>query len=143
VTAATDTLAERVAVYRQAIDNNTPLWEQLGAMKQEMSQAVEQDSTQEEIILGAAKSVTLVLFAGAMNWFLKAGTLLTSLLSSMPLWMQFDPLPVLSLSRKERERQRDEAERQKQQDDHDLGSIGLLLGEHDKSSAAGNTGRLS
>ena len=144
VTTAADTLEERVEVYRQVIDSNPRLWEQLGTMKQEMSQAVEQDSTQEEIILGAAKSVTLVLFAGAMNWFLKAGTLLSSLLSSMPLWAQFDPLPILSLSRKERERQRDEAERLKQQDDHDLGSIGLLLGEQDGPAAApGNTGRLS
>jgi hypothetical protein len=63
---------------------------------------------------------------------MKAGTLLTSLVSSMPLWTPFDPLPILSLSRKERDQQRDKAEQSKQQDDHDLGNMGLLFDkEHD------------
>ncbi len=123
----TGSMAERTLAYRKVMAENANLWEQLDAMKQEMNQAVEEENEQEKIILGAAKSVTLVLFAGIVNWFMKAGTLLTSLLSSMPLWTPFDPLPILSLSRKERARQRDKAEQSKQQDDHDLGRMSTLF----------------
>ena len=109
-----------------------------------VNQAVEEENKQEMIILGAAKSVTLVLFAGVVNWFLKAGTLLTSLLSSMPLWTPFDPLPILSLSRKERERERDKVDKSKQQDDNELGSISLLFDEeNDTVTSLGVPGRLS
>ena len=34
--------------------------------------------------------------AGIVSWVLRAGSLMTSFLSVVPLWKQIDPLPVLS-----------------------------------------------
>jgi filamentous hemagglutinin family protein len=44
------------------------------------------------VIVGATFAVT----AGIVGWILRSGTLLTALLSSMPLWRGFDPLMVVS-----------------------------------------------
>ncbi|MDT8386326.1 MAG: choice-of-anchor Q domain-containing protein [Thiogranum sp.] len=84
------------------------LWTQLDAMREEMHQARETEDMQEKILAGTAKSATAILFAGFVNWYLKAGSLLASLLSSAPLWAPFDPLPILSVSRKELDRRRRE-----------------------------------
>lgn len=90
---------------------NLALWTQLDAMREEMHQAREIEDTQENILAGTAKSATALLFAGFVNWYLKAGSLLASLLSSAPLWAPFDPLPILSVSRKELDRRRSEKEK--------------------------------
>jgi hypothetical protein len=45
--------------------------------------------------VGAAAGVTAALSAGYVVWCLRAGTLLASVLSSLPMWRNFDPLPVL------------------------------------------------
>ncbi|MGA2291081.1 hypothetical protein, partial [Bradyrhizobium sp.] len=38
---------------------------------------------------------SLGLTAGIIGWLLRSGALLSALLSSMPLWRGFDPLPVV------------------------------------------------
>ena len=39
---------------------------------------------------------SIALTAGAVTWAIQAGGLLTSLLVSMPVWREFDPLPVVT-----------------------------------------------
>jgi len=39
---------------------------------------------------------SVALTAGAVTWAIQAGGLLTSLLVSMPVWREFDPLPVVT-----------------------------------------------
>ncbi len=55
-------------------------------------------------MLEATTGVAFTLSAGFATWLLRAGTLATSLLSSMPLWRGFDPLPVLGFAMNERKR---------------------------------------
>ena len=115
--------------YLATLTGSKALWTQLDSMKQQMNMAAEAESEQEKIMIGTAKGVSLFLFAGAVNWYLKAGSLLASLLSSVPLWAPFDPLPILSLSRQERDRRRSEAEKQKRLEDRDQHPVGSLLDE--------------
>ncbi len=47
-----------------------------------------------------AGGATLSLTAGILAWTLRGGALAATMLSSMPIWKGFDPLPVLSAARK-------------------------------------------
>lgn len=47
-------------------------------------------------LLGSAMATTVGLSAGYVVWMLKGGSLLASLLSSMPAWQLADPLAVLA-----------------------------------------------
>jgi hypothetical protein len=53
------------------------------------------DGEAADLTIGAAAGLTAVLGAGYAIWSLRAGTLLASVLSSLPVWGNFDPLPVL------------------------------------------------
>ena len=39
---------------------------------------------------------SVALTVGALSWAIRAGGLLTSLLVGMPIWREFDPLPVFA-----------------------------------------------
>jgi hypothetical protein len=43
----------------------------------------------------SASVTALVVTTGVMSWILRAGSLLGGFLSVIPLWRQFDPLPIL------------------------------------------------
>ncbi|MCB1850542.1 MAG: tandem-95 repeat protein, partial [Gammaproteobacteria bacterium] len=43
----------------------------------------------------AAVGVTLSLSAGVVSWVLRTGSLMASFMSVVPMWKQFDPLPIL------------------------------------------------
>ncbi|MCZ6893706.1 MAG: hypothetical protein O7H40_06620, partial [Gammaproteobacteria bacterium] len=64
---------------------------------------------QESPVFTAASSMTFTLTAGYVSWLLRAGYLSASLLSALPLWREFDPLPILG-KKKDKKRREDEQE---------------------------------
>jgi hypothetical protein len=55
----------------------------------------------ETMLLGTtASGVTFAFSAGYVSWLLRGGYLSAAVLSSAPLWREFDPLPILSASGK-------------------------------------------
>jgi hypothetical protein len=56
----------------------------------------------ENIVIKTVMGGTLTLSVGLATWILRGGSLVASALSTMPIWRGFDPMPVLSLTRKER-----------------------------------------
>ncbi len=107
--------------------SDAPLWRELDTMKQQMQGALDERSLHEKIVVGAAKGATLVAFAGTVNWVLKGSNIIAGMLSSLPLWTQFDPLAVLTLSRRERKRRKEERRADARQDDVEYGKLGSLL----------------
>lgn len=106
----------------------TPLlWEQLDNMKQQMQGALAEPPLHEKIVVGAAKGVTLFLFAGTVNWMLKGSSLLAGMVSSLPLWTPFDPLAVLTLTRRERKRRKAERCADARKDDAEYRTLGTIL----------------
>jgi hypothetical protein len=80
-------------------------WEEIASMRAQM--AADETSAANDpqrIIVKTAQTVSVFLFAGATNWYLKGSSLLASLFSSLPLWTPFDPLPILALNRRMRRR---------------------------------------
>ena len=72
------------------------LWSAIDQMKQEMANAAEQQTTAVEIKVAAAETSGVVLTAGVVAWILRSGALFSSLMSTIPLWKGYDPLPILA-----------------------------------------------
>ncbi len=67
-----------------------------------------------------------VFSIGVTSWLFRASSLVSTMLSSMPLWKRLDPLPVLSLSGKERvqcQRQLKEIEQEESQLDNKVSAF--------------------
>lgn len=69
----------------------TKLQEKFTDMKKE----IEESNTAVTVAVGTAVSVSSTLSLSYVIWFLRGGSLLTSLLTNLPAWQFFDPLPVL------------------------------------------------
>jgi hypothetical protein len=63
----------------------------LDAVKEEMGNEILLGKT----VLGSAMATTVGLSAGYVVWMLKGGSLLASVLSSLPAWQLADPLAIL------------------------------------------------
>jgi hypothetical protein len=80
------------------VTNEAVLWEELREVQEALESAFSTPWTFGAIAgLGA-------LSAGYVLWGLQAGSLITSALSSLPVWGSFDPLPVLEFWEREQKR---------------------------------------
>jgi hypothetical protein len=70
------------------------------AIDREVSEVTNFRSGPREILTIALAGTSLGLTVGVVGWLLRGGVLLSALLSSMPLWRGFDPLPVLMRPRR-------------------------------------------
>jgi hypothetical protein len=61
-------------------------------------ESAREEAKVEKIVIGSSAAVAGSLTVGYATWLLRGGTLLSSLLVSMPAWRMFDPLPVLKRS---------------------------------------------
>ncbi len=75
---------------------NHELWEVLDAMKNQMSSHDDAADSRFELFVKSATGLALTLSAGAVTWAIRGTSVMASMLSSMPLWKGFDPLPLLS-----------------------------------------------
>jgi hypothetical protein len=71
------------------------LWVAIDEMKQEMSEDVSENISEIEFRAAAVSSSGVVLTAGVVAWVLRSGALMASLISTIPLWKGYDPLPLL------------------------------------------------
>ncbi|QDV67772.1 hypothetical protein Poly24_14760 [Rosistilla carotiformis] len=69
---------------------------QLFAKIDEVEQEVAQDAEAIELVAGSAVVLATGFSLAQVAWLLRGSVLLTKLMSSMPIWVSFDPLPVLS-----------------------------------------------
>ena len=68
------------------------LWHDLDAMQ---TQAESEHQTRVRIFAGTATLVSAGMSLVYFIWTIRAGSILSSLLSSMPAWKLVDPLPIL------------------------------------------------
>ena len=71
------------------------LWIAIDEMKQDMSENVTEDISEIEFRSAAISSSGVALTAGVVAWVLRSGALMASLISTIPLWKGYDPLPLL------------------------------------------------
>ncbi|MCA9079731.1 MAG: tandem-95 repeat protein, partial [Planctomycetaceae bacterium] len=68
---------------------------QLDSFQNEIEAQVKQHLTFERIIVGTTAMATGGLTVGYVIWLIRGGSLLATMLSVLPSWTSFDPLPVL------------------------------------------------
>ena len=94
----------------------TPIEVDFGALAND---ATDPDASQEQhrqmMAVGATAVVSTGLSVGYVVWLLRGGTLLASMVSALPAWVAFDPLPVLESFEKQHS------------DDHGDRGLGELL----------------
>lgn len=81
--------------------NDAALWKALDEMAISMSNGTTALGQQQELMVSVATGAAWSLSAGIVASSLRSGSLIASLMASVPLWNWFDPLPVLSISDKE------------------------------------------
>ena len=118
----------RAVQLERAPDLDPAMWQSLEHLLDQMSDG--RDESQDEPLYVTAKGSAVVMVAGFVSWILRSGSLLSSLLTTLPLWVRFDPLPILLNARKKQE---DEADSESQ--------LGQFLDEGDDSPRAGAPGR--
>ena len=85
----------------------------------EVETALKEDYTQTQLAVGAVTGVSAALTVGYVVWAMSGGSLLASVLTTIPMWHFLDPLPVLHRQgdnrkkRKKREISDDDEERLK------------------------------
>ncbi|MCP4286645.1 MAG: hypothetical protein GY792_19730, partial [Gammaproteobacteria bacterium] len=67
----------------------------LDDVARDMSEAAEREHKRVGLGQEAVMGVTLSLSAGFVSWVLRAGSLMASFMSVVPMWKQLDPLPIL------------------------------------------------
>ncbi|MCK4704716.1 MAG: tandem-95 repeat protein, partial [Gammaproteobacteria bacterium] len=72
------------------------LWIAVDQMKQQITESTEEEVSKIELKAAAVSSSGVALTAGVVAWVLRSGALMTSLMSSIPLWKGYDPLPILA-----------------------------------------------
>ena len=98
------------AVQVKSID---ALWSAIDKMKQEMAESADEKTTPVEFQVAAAKSSGVVLTAGVVAWILRSGALLSSLMSTIPLWKGYDPLPILAYKDDDKKNKEEEIDEHK------------------------------
>ena len=78
------------------IPEDSELWTQLDRMKDDMSLEMDEENAAVTVVAGT----TMTFTADFVSWVLRSGSLLASFLSSVPLFKQFDPLPILNTQSK-------------------------------------------
>lgn len=79
----------------EAVLRNQTLWDGLNTFRDSLNEHHESAVTFENIVVGTTTAVTGSLTVGYVIWLIRGGSLLATMMSVMPTWMSFDPLPVM------------------------------------------------
>ena len=82
------------------------LWHALDDMKHQMGDANGSQDPTHRVFVQVASGTSMAISAGFVAWLLRGGALAASMISSLPMWSGFDPIPVLLARRKRREDER-------------------------------------
>lgn len=101
----------------------------LDEMAVSLERAMNVSQEHRELVARITAVTGTTLSVGFVAWALRSGTILASLLATMPAWQHFDPLPVVKLSREERKRRRDEVTRAGEQEAKEFTGLDRVLDE--------------
>lgn len=70
------------------------------AIEREFVETVHGNATAPKVLMVSLAFTSIALTAGLFGWLLRGGSLVAALLSSIPLWRGFDPLVIVTQSRR-------------------------------------------
>ncbi|MBT8443891.1 MAG: tandem-95 repeat protein, partial [Gammaproteobacteria bacterium] len=93
--------------------NHLAVWETLDVMRRDMSDVDGAGPVNGVVMVQVTTGSSLLLSAGILTWILRGGALASALLSTLPVWQGFDPLPILMARKRSRDKAADEREDEK------------------------------
>jgi hypothetical protein len=79
-----------------------------------LAQQLDTEKSRSVIIIGSATGMTALLSAGYVLWAVRGGSLLASMLATLPVWRWLDPLPILESRENEKKKKRKRGANQKE-----------------------------
>ncbi|HEY8941183.1 MAG TPA: putative Ig domain-containing protein, partial [Cellvibrio sp.] len=98
-------------------------------VREQMDIALDEEQNRKAIIAGITFSVT----TGILVWSLRASSLLLTLMSMLPLWRGFDPLPILDEMNKRKKKLEQQREDKRLEDRH-VHEVGYLFDQANNKS---------
>ncbi|HHD56994.1 MAG TPA: hypothetical protein ENK89_04880 [Desulfobulbaceae bacterium] len=83
---------------------------QLDGMHRDMDQAFEQSKNEHKIVVYIASGMSASFAVGAASYLLRAGSLMSSFLATVPLWKSFDPIAILGVPKKKQKKNEETAD---------------------------------
>ena len=84
---------------KQPTQHSEKLWRHLD----ELAQQLEANNARPKVSVGSVAGMTTTLLSvGYVIWCLRGGSLVATLLTTLPLWRWLDPLPVLERNERQR-----------------------------------------
>ncbi len=74
---------------------NQTMWNELNSIRNELRDQRQSSAIMEKIVVGTTTAVTGGLTVGYVIWLIRGGSLLATMVSVVPTWVTFDPLPVM------------------------------------------------
>ena len=88
---------------------------ELDQIKEQIDEATGIRDFGNKVMVGAASGIGAGVVAGYVLWALRGISLISSAISTMPLWRFFDPLPVLTHRRKKDKDEKDSSPDEEQE----------------------------
>ncbi|MGB5442060.1 MAG: Ig-like domain-containing protein, partial [Gammaproteobacteria bacterium] len=96
-------LRQNIEMANHDLNASMELWQMIDIMKQQINGSQGGDDGYMQLVAKSATGMALSLSAGIITWALRGGVLLASMLSAVPLWKGFDPLPIIARTRKNKD----------------------------------------
>ena len=112
----------------------------LSALEGDLQRATETSEGRHRLIVLVTTTGGITLTAGLVAWLLRSGTLLASLLSALPAWRHFDPLPVTLVGDRERREREQNAAVSAKDESKQFHRLGDLLDDEDNRPGPGGMG---
>lgn len=88
---------------------------QISGVFHEMNLSYEQSHEKHQTLIYVGSSVVATFSLGAVSYILKSGSLMSSMLATMPMWKAFDPVAILMNPKKAKDEQEEDARRREQE----------------------------
>jgi hypothetical protein len=96
------------------------LWQALDDIKNQMA-GLDESGNRTFVISSVMAGSSLLLTTGLISWVLRGGALASALLSTLPLWKGFDPLPLLAARRRKNKTKKGQNDTQSMDRTRDIG----------------------
>ncbi|MGD9171452.1 MAG: VCBS domain-containing protein, partial [Candidatus Thiodiazotropha sp.] len=95
--------ADGLVLEMQSLTKNISFVSALDEMVEDMDESLRENKEQNKVSTEVAIGATMSLSAGFVSWVLRAGSLMASFMSVIPMWKQLDPLPILGAAKRKKD----------------------------------------
>ncbi|MBL8043064.1 MAG: DUF4347 domain-containing protein [Nitrospira sp.] len=120
--------SDRTAGLEPTISVSEVLMTKLDELAVLLQEAIGENQKQQALVAHVTALTGTALSVGFVAWAIRSGALLASCFATIPAWRAFDPLPVVSLSRRERTRRSQETEATRQAEEAEFEGLHGVLG---------------